>query len=404
MGNGGKVVAFTNPILAGDSLIRNAIQSDNYMSGASGWRLGTDGSMQVEEIAVRTTLWCNELLYQGKELSAYFDELAGGVVAWLSGYYDVSTTSEAAVGWLEAQVISGHIYNIVGCTNTHNPSTTNMEFKCRYVTGTSAWPTNSSAEMATTYPPIQQWQQQFINAVYRATFTGTLRLRFSVRSLNPPNTVQAQSLDPGSMFVVTDLGSTPAAGPGAIGVTQPGGKVLHEWTITANSSRTYHGDGTLRPVDMYQYDMVMGDWNNGRGNQRGWCTFSTSDVNTYLNDLIGVPYSDIQVAEVRLDPFQWRQGSNDGYISLGYHPVVNSLPTTEPASGLASRYLPYVIGYGVMWFGLKSPVPSVFLDSMRDGSLKGFMVGNSPVGSAYCGAIEAVGDSYPPQLHMKYLK
>lgn len=403
-------MAFTNPILAGDELMRNSIQSDNYNSGAEGWRLSRDGSMQLKEIAVRDTLWCDDFLYKGQQLSSYFDEKPAGVVGYISGYYDVSTTSEAAVGWLEVWVAQGRIYNIIGCTNTHNPSTTNMEFKCRFVTNNTTWPTNSSAEMSTTYPPIQQWQQQFINAIYRATYTGPLRLRFSVRSLNPPNTVQAQSLDPGSMFAVMDLGTASDPGPGAIGVTQPGGKVQKEWTITANSSKTYLGtDGSWRTDPVYINAMIMGDFSNGRGNQRGWCTFSNSDISTYLNDLVGVPETDIQIAEVRLRPEEYKGSPsvNEGYISLGYHGTANSLPGSfELGGGIPNVTRYYVIGTNPYWLGIKTggPTPSYFMDNLRSGSLKGFMVGNTFSGSQYCCVVDGAGLTYPPQLHMKYLK
>lgn len=46
---------FSNPILGGDTLVRNAIQSANYVAGVSGWAIFRDGSAEFNNITVRGT-------------------------------------------------------------------------------------------------------------------------------------------------------------------------------------------------------------------------------------------------------------------------------------------------------------------------------------------------------------
>jgi hypothetical protein len=49
----GVSVPFTNPIVAGNSLIREAIQSPNFVSGSSGWSINKDGSAEFTDALIR---------------------------------------------------------------------------------------------------------------------------------------------------------------------------------------------------------------------------------------------------------------------------------------------------------------------------------------------------------------
>lgn len=46
-------MSFGNPIVAGNTLIREAIQSPNFVTTLSGWRIGRDGSAEFNNIIVR---------------------------------------------------------------------------------------------------------------------------------------------------------------------------------------------------------------------------------------------------------------------------------------------------------------------------------------------------------------
>lgn len=49
-------VPFTNPIIAGTTLVREAIRSPNYVPGASGWTINKDGSVEFGSATVRGTV------------------------------------------------------------------------------------------------------------------------------------------------------------------------------------------------------------------------------------------------------------------------------------------------------------------------------------------------------------
>lgn len=48
-------MAFRNPILGGSTLLRAAIQSPNFVSGATGWSINRDGSAQFNNLTLRGT-------------------------------------------------------------------------------------------------------------------------------------------------------------------------------------------------------------------------------------------------------------------------------------------------------------------------------------------------------------
>lgn len=46
---------FSNPVVAGNTLVRQAIQSANYSAGVLGWRIGRDGTAEFSQVTVRGT-------------------------------------------------------------------------------------------------------------------------------------------------------------------------------------------------------------------------------------------------------------------------------------------------------------------------------------------------------------
>lgn len=49
-------MSFSNPIVAGEELIRSAIKSENYAAGTDGWRIARDGDAEFNDVDVRGTL------------------------------------------------------------------------------------------------------------------------------------------------------------------------------------------------------------------------------------------------------------------------------------------------------------------------------------------------------------
>jgi hypothetical protein len=83
-----RLVAFENPIVAGEELIRSGVRSENYTQGSAGWRVARDGSAEFEDMAVRDNFATRRLdisesiSLQGNSLAALIDSLPKGLVAF----------------------------------------------------------------------------------------------------------------------------------------------------------------------------------------------------------------------------------------------------------------------------------------------------------------------------------
>lgn len=401
-------MAFTDPILAGEELVRNAIHSENYVPGVSGWRIASDGAAEFDNIGVRENIWVPKITLNGQDLGARLDAMPKGIVAYISGYPIVSTTTEIQCMQVEAELVRDRYYEVyaTNITTDVQTGTDSAEFKIRWTLGRPPPAVTTSSDMLV----LGLRQSIFQIAVVRYTFWAgdTTRARFGLflASLTAGATVRTWAPGGGCTLAVIDHGVVPYTHPGqgTVGSGVPP-RVLKEWTITANDSRTFHGDG-VRRTDARINDLVAGDWENGRGNQRAWFSFDAAGQ-ALLDDLVGVPESDVEVAEVYLFNLQWRQPSDDGYLTLGFHNTKDFfLYANEPPGGIPNVYRPYVIGAGG-WYGIKpgGGVPSNFLDSMRDSYLNGFMVGNGPFGAQYCGVFDGNNaGAATPKLHMRYWK
>jgi hypothetical protein len=402
-------MVFTDPIIAGEELTRKALKSDNYIAGVSGWRIASDGAAEFDNIGVRGNLWVPSITLNGQDLNTRINNLPKGCIAYVVGYPTVNTTSETIVMSVEADIVYGRYYEIF-CTNLTTDiqtGTDSAEFKFRWTLGNPPATVTTSSDVLA----LGLRQSIFQIAVLRYAFwsgaTTRARIAVTLASLNGSN-VRTWAPGAGATLAVLDHGVAPYDHPGQGSIGSGGGpRTLKEWTITANASKSYTGVAPHPArTDGFATTLVAGDWQNGLGNQRAWFTFSNSDISTKLNDLVGVPLADIVTAEVKLAPFQYKTLTDDGRLSIGFHNTANSLPNNEPGGGVPNVHRPYVIGSGPMWIGLLGgSVPTNFLDSMRDGYLKGFMVGNTFAGDGYCIVCEGTGGwTNYPQLHMKYWK
>lgn len=61
------MVQFSNPVVGGKTLVRQAIQSQNYVPGSAGWMVGRDGSAEFNNVIVRggTVIEGVQLFYAG---------------------------------------------------------------------------------------------------------------------------------------------------------------------------------------------------------------------------------------------------------------------------------------------------------------------------------------------------
>jgi len=403
-------MAFTNPILAGEELNRTGIRSENYIPGVSGWRVANDGAAEFDNIGVRGNIWAPDVTLNGQSLNAILARQPKGCIAYINGYPVVSTTTEIKAMETEADIVSGRYYEVflTNLTTDQQTGADSVEFKLRWTLGTPPAPLSTSADIVANGLRQSIFNQTILRFTFWSGATTRMRIGVYMASLNG-STVRTWAPGAGASLVVIDHGQAPYNHPGQ-GIIGSGSNVrtLKEWTITANNNWTYHGNGTRR-IDARINDLVAGDWQNGLGNQRAWWTFSPADVSAKLDELIGVPAADVEIAEVYLWNLQWRQNPPDaGYVSLGFHNQRDLyLYANEPPGGVPNVHRPYVIGGGG-WFSIKpvsGAVPTNFLDSMRDGYLKGFMVGNTFFGPEYCGVFDGHDSgAAAPKLHMRYWK
>jgi hypothetical protein len=405
-------MAFTNPILAGEELTQPAIRSNNYDPGVAGWRIAADGAAEFDNLGIRGNLWAQSVTLNGRDLETRLSALPGGVVAWVSGYPTENTTTERQIMFTAGDVVAGRWYEI-GMTSIM-PDISGAratEFVLRIGRSSAAVVDNNSEVMAVT-SRLNQFDLGDLRVMWKADYTGRLKLRASIHSLDNVSNVRCWAPGSGCVLYMYDMG-IPTASTGVVGAGVPV-RTLKEFTITAQYSKTYLGDGSHRTDTPYSYTMISGDWANGKGMQRAWATFSTSDVATYLDDLVNVPASDIVEADLRLRAIgQYKNTNNTGIVAIGFHSSHGPLPAGgEPGGGIPNVCRYNISGYNAQLFQLRNVdgVPSNFLDSMRDGYLNGFMVGNTFAGNNYCTILS--GATYPPdpafqtppQLHVKYYK
>lgn len=395
-------MAFGNPILSGEELNRTGIKSENYIPGFSGWRIASDGAAEFDNVGIRGELWTPTIILNGQDLATQLNKLPKGVLCWVRGQPATATTTEAAIMWGEFDMVPGRFYEIA-CVNMSPDlgNTKNIEYHLRIEVGTTVWPTNSSFMFSNSLR-VSPFELAHIRHFFAPADTGRLRLRVSIASLDGA-TVRNWFPGEGNLLTVIDHGVAPQQLPASyVGSTSPGGKVLKEFTITANASKTYLGSGVVRPPDPYATTLVAGDFANGKGNQRAWWTFNGTDL-AKIADLIGVPLVDVEIAEVRLTAVEYQSLTNSAWQSIGFHNQTSVAGSTEPSGGIPNVHNPLSSGFSPIWHNIKSPTN--FLDSMRDGYLKGFMVGNTYSGQGYALVSEGVGTgSNPPQLHMRYWK
>jgi hypothetical protein len=392
-------MAFTDPILSGEELIRSGIKSQNYVKGSAGWRIGADGSAEFNTMSIRGEISATDVILGGKSLNATLASKSQGVLAWVTGYPVVSTTGEAQIGFIELDVVAGRMYEIFATNisvDIGNP--TSSELRVRYTLATNTYPDNNSPIMVLSLR-FSQFTLALVRHLYLAPTTGRLRLRLTLASLDGGN-CRTWAPGTGMSFGVIDQG-IPAASAGIIG-SGPATVTLKEYIITANQGNGYKGDGSfLIPDLLVQGVQSLGIGSSGYGNTRSWFTFAGSDIATVLDNMIGVPLANVVTCELFLYYEDW-YNAGGGFATVGYHNKTSLGGTgPEPSGGVPNALQwNYTARNQGRWIDLKSNTS--IMDAFRSGYLRGFMLGNGPTGTNYAGYAQAPGDVNPPQLHVKY--
>ena len=158
----------------------------------------------------------------------------------------------------------------------------------------------------------------------------------------------------------------------------PPQKVRYDFDIQPYSSRSYEGDGSLLSSGQGDTYLYQGDIGVD-GNRRSWMWFDPNTAglgsNGSLNGMFGVPLADVELCELFLFYDHW-YNSSGGVSYLGWHTGNSPGANVEPAGGFPQRILTNWPGRDVgMWINLKQN--GEIMDRIRDGTLKGFMLGNT---------------------------
>lgn len=406
-------MVFTDPIIAGEELTRQAIKSDNYLPGISGWRIARDGASEFDNIGIRNTLWTPSIMLNGRPIQENWNTLARGTVTWTGGLSSISTTSEEALAWLEVDVQQGRWYELsLTDISADQGNTKAIEFGMRATYGnqTSSWPTRNTGELLTISLRLSQFELGSLRRMWGAPYTGKLRLVATIRSLDAQN-VRSWAPGAGLVFCVIDHGVTPPQA-GGMGIVPPG-KTVKEFTITANASKIYYGNGAGYPYSPpYDQRLYQGYNGDDKGDRRSWFTFDSGGV-AQLSDMAGVPLSDVITVELFLDCIFLSSSSTPpvtGHLTLGFHNKT-SVGSSEPSGGVANRLDHYLTAMAPVWVDLKEggDFSGSLVESIRSGYTKGFMVGAAGnLTRDYLVVYSGVGPDIPvgsrPKLHCKYFK
>jgi hypothetical protein len=393
-------MAFTDPILSGNELVRGSITSENYVAGQDGWGIHKDGSAEFQDITVRNTINVNgQILYNGKDLWAAADAHSLGVIAWIQGKPNVSTTTETSIFFTEADVRAGRIYEALLTNVTCAPESVQpVEFLIRYEWGTAKFPDNSSPVLGSSYQ-ISGIRGEQIRIFFGTPANQRIRLRASIWAVAGGTAVSWCPQGDGTLAII-DHGLQPPY-VGSVVTSPP--KTVKEFSATLNNSKTYVGNGTgwtsADPLYMYQ-----GNWADGYGDRESWISFSSGSLSLF-SDLAGVVYDDYLLCELYVYALGWQSGS--GKLPIGWHSTT-TLTTNRPGGGQPNKQQTTYTGTGGVWTDLMAGGSGAggIMDSFKTGSFKGFMFGRAGSGTQYCSGVEAYSASGGHQIlfHVKYRK
>lgn len=370
------MMSFTNPIVAGEELIRSGIRSKDYVSSEAGWRITRDGGAEFNNLTTRSTLSAESILLNGDDLATIIDRLPKGLVGYgelASGIY--TSTAGAATALLECSFNAepGRAYRIYTENNRATNATTDSQAQLSIkMTTDGTAPTTTSDEIAcsehSTSLAGRYSSLQAIRVWGNGGSTVTARLLLVLSGVFGGDvTLQYDDLK----IFVEDIGVIPVASTVDRYSGASAAKTFRSFEINPTDSRSYVGTGSGALVNsdntstrMYQGDIGVD------GNRRAWMWFNQTEI----AKLVGVPLADIDYCDVYLNYDHWYY-STGGTCKLGWH-TSTSVSTVEPAGGTPSvgsySWPGRDVGQWVSVLGVSS-----IMNAINAGTFKGFMIGNT---------------------------
>lgn len=412
-------MAFSDPIVGTEVLIRNQIQSENFSvdpeTGVTGWQIKRDGTATFNNIVIggsnynidsdgnatfETVTANTDIIVGGESLSEILNDRAKGLIKVVqlqnaSATYD--GTNERLIGRVVLPSYDAAREYLCGFTlriDSNNPGTghTFFDVKARY-----AWDADTTASSSLLFSvQLGGRSTSDTDSGYSTYFpfhfdtAGGTDLRIGLY-LNATNANARMDTTAYNRVWLADNGAFldydtyDSSGGGGSPVTQ------YTKTYSANGSASYQGDDDIRSGigECYQ-----GQYSSTNGNQYSVILFPYS---TIASDLSGAT---IKKVEVYLNNNHWYNNSG-GTAVIGYH---NSATTpssfTYPSSTDNITQSSFTYGQA-KWVTVDNSIGTAF----KNGTAKGILLGKGPSTSkTYYGYFAGNGQSGEPQLRITYTK
>ncbi len=424
-------MAFSDPIVGTEVLIRNQIQSENFSvdpeTGVSGWQIKRDGTATFNNLVIggsnyiidangdavfhSITLTADStetaIFLNGEDIDPeLYNHKSKGVVSWLdlNGTGPTTTvTSDTAFAYMILPAYdSNRVYRLNGLVhiNVNAVQPTYVGIRCRY-----AWDTDPTTSSSILFE--HQWggrgataTDEFspIDFMFRSQDLGTigtdLHLLFSTFSSIAGINIQAESWN---RIQISDMGEAITIDSYDMGTGTGSPPTQYTKTYSANGSASYQGDDDERAgiAECYQ-----GQYSSTNGNQYSVILFPYS---TIASDLSGAT---INKVEVYLNNNHWYYNSG-GTAIIGYH---NSATTpssfTYPSSTDNITRSSFTYGQA-KWVTVDNSIGTAF----KNGTAKGILLGKGQTAGGtlstdklYYGYFAGNGQSGEPQLRITYTK
>lgn len=382
-------MSFTNPIVAGDQLIRNAVRSENFDDGSvtgtpAGWSINRDGTATFTNVATSGSaigtqatydniVANNSFIYKGIELQARLDALPKGIVAWgQTTNAPAPSAVEQAIQEITFFATAGRMYRIM-----HSPVSALVSGLAPrlYWTLDGSQPTVGGATTTLLGASISDINTTSDMAFISGGFTGqTVRVLLTALRLAAGGQASFPTGIVGWEVWAEDIGlQIPSTAINRItGVPQ---KQRFAFDILPTAARSYKGSGALFNSNSYAYQGQSPF--AGNGNMRSYIWF---DKATFLDSLIGVPVGDIESLEIFLHYEHWYNGSGgDAVIGRNNNPVVTN---TENPLGAYDQIRSNFPGRNIgKWIDIKGVAD--FTTALFNGNMYGFILGPAPTSSLF---------------------
>lgn len=424
-------MAFSDPIVGTEVLIRNQIQSENFSvdpeTGVTGWQIKRDGTATFNQLVIggpnfiidsngdavfhSITLTADDtetaIFIHGEDIDPeLYNYKSKGVVKWvdLNGTGPTTTVTSDTIfaRMILPDFDSNRMYRLNGLVhiNVNAVQPTYVGIRCRY-----AWDTDPSVSSSILFE--HQWGGRAATAtdefspvdfMFRAEDLGTigtnLHLVFTTFSSIAGINIQAETWN---RFQISDMGEVVTIDTYDMGTGGGSPPTQYVKTYSANGSASYQGDDDERAgiAECYQ-----GQYSSTNGNQYSVILFPYSTIAT---DLSGAT---INKVEVYLNNNHWYNNSG-GTAVIGYH---NSATTpssfTYPSSTDNITQSSFTYGQA-KWVTVDNSIGTAF----KNGTAKGILLGKGQTAGGtlstsktYYGYFAGNGQSGEPQIRITYTK